>query len=363
MGNLNRQSNFESLKIMAMLMIVSHHFIAKNFFNIDTAIVGLTASKLFLQFIGNQAFIGNNLFFMCSAWFLVNETVDVDGFPKKQIKHIWAIEKRMLFYSVTFWIFFRILCVGGTANISLLAKSLFPMSANLWWYPTTYAVFLLVQPFYQKGLKALEKTELQKLILTMVCVWSASTVIPFFNYGSSNFLCFIMLYAIVFLMSKYEIEWMTGGNCRLAIIVGYIIALASIAVLDILGSKISVAGQYSCYFIRGNYRFLPMVISVAIFALSVNWKIKSKIINYIASLTFGVYLIHMYPLMTECLFSKQGALFDMSRYASNSLFILCTIGEILVCFAGCLLIEASRKVLVDLLGRILKVKAQRKTRK
>ena len=90
--SLERQSNFELLKIIAMLMIVAHHFVAKNFYNVDTEIIGLTINKVFLQFFGNQAFIGNNLFFMCSAWFLIDKSDELAGFPASSFKRIWKME-------------------------------------------------------------------------------------------------------------------------------------------------------------------------------------------------------------------------------------------------------------------------------
>ena len=94
-----RQSNFEFLRIISMLMIVAHHFVAKNAFNVDTEIIGLTVNKLFLQFIGNHAFIGNNLFFMISAWFLCDVSKEYD--IKKSLKSVWKIERQILFYSIS----------------------------------------------------------------------------------------------------------------------------------------------------------------------------------------------------------------------------------------------------------------------
>lgn len=43
---IERQSNFELLRIIAMLMIVAHHFVAKNAFNVDTEIIGFRMLKL-----------------------------------------------------------------------------------------------------------------------------------------------------------------------------------------------------------------------------------------------------------------------------------------------------------------------------
>ena len=92
-----RQSNFELLKIIAMIFIVTHHFVAKNAFNVDTQINGITFNKLFLQLIGNHAFIGNNLFFMISAWFLCDkEELSI----KYSLRRMRSLEKQMLFYSM-----------------------------------------------------------------------------------------------------------------------------------------------------------------------------------------------------------------------------------------------------------------------
>lgn len=59
----NKEASFQYLKIIAMIMIVFHHLIAKNVFNIDTQVIGITANKIILQILGNNALIGNNLFF------------------------------------------------------------------------------------------------------------------------------------------------------------------------------------------------------------------------------------------------------------------------------------------------------------
>lgn len=92
----NKEANFQILKIAAMLMIVSHHLVAKNAFNIDTQVIGITGNKLALQILGNNAFIGNNLFFLVSAWFLSkkpDEKVDLNY----SARSCWKIEKRFYF--------------------------------------------------------------------------------------------------------------------------------------------------------------------------------------------------------------------------------------------------------------------------
>ena len=107
-----KEANFQLVKIIAMLMIISHHIVAKNAFNIDTQIVGITANKIALQVMGNNAFIGNNLFFLVSAWFLSSkreETVNT----QYSIRSCLRIEKTVLFYSYILCIIMLIFRGGG----------------------------------------------------------------------------------------------------------------------------------------------------------------------------------------------------------------------------------------------------------
>lgn len=44
-----------------MLMIVCHHLVTQNAFNIDTDLTGINPRRVFLQLIGNHAFVGNTV--------------------------------------------------------------------------------------------------------------------------------------------------------------------------------------------------------------------------------------------------------------------------------------------------------------
>ena len=86
-----KQSNFELLKVVAMLMIVCHHLITQIAFNIDTQLTGL--------------------FFMVSAWFLC---IRAEAFQmKKSMSRIWSLEKVMLFYSIGIPLTFSLVLTEG----------------------------------------------------------------------------------------------------------------------------------------------------------------------------------------------------------------------------------------------------------
>lgn len=339
-----KQSNFELLKVLAMLMIVSHHLVTLNAFNVDTDLVGLDRSRVFLQLIGNHAFIGNNLFFMISAWFLCLN-IETSDF-KRTVGRIWRIEQIMLFYSIFIPVIFNVLSelspmVAGGGGFSV--KSLFPLSLGLWWYPTAYAIFLIFFPFYQQGLQSLDRKELRNLIFAMLAIWTIPTIIPVKLYlGADNVTCFFMLYAIIFYVRKFQPEWSKDRRILMWLMCGgYLLAFASILFLDFIGTRSAAINENACYYIRGNWRLLPVIIAVSMFLLFSQMKIGySRVINWLGSVTFSVYLIHMHPLMIDLLFKK---LFVLTPYLGSWRLIPYVIGVTLLIFIISATIEQVRK--------------------
>lgn len=128
---VKKQSNFQLLKILAMLMIVSHHLVSKNTFNVDTEIVGLTTNKLLLQILGNNAFIGNNLFFLISAWFLSSKAEDSINL-KYSFSSCVRLERIVLFYSISLLCLSLIFNRGGGGGSKLNISAEVYISNFVW---------------------------------------------------------------------------------------------------------------------------------------------------------------------------------------------------------------------------------------
>ena len=343
-----KQSNFELVKIMAMLMIVCHHLITQNAYNIDTELIGLNGSRVFLQLIGNHAFIGNNLFFMVSAWFLCTKTETFQ--LKKTVSRIWSMEKVMLFYSIGIPLLFIFLPASIGGGNALNIKSFFPICMSRWWYPTAYALFLVFYPFYQQGLQGLQEKELRNLIIAMACLWTIPTIIPVnLMLGAGNTTCFFMLYALIFYVRKFQPAWASNPKVyKWMCLGGYGIAFLSIIALDVVGMRIKAVNDMACYYIRGDWRLLPVIISVGLFLWSTQWKIGySKIINWMGGLTFAVYLIHMHPQMINLLFKR---IFILQPYVNTPMIVPYTIGVTLLVFMACALVDQCRKWLYSGIG-------------
>ena len=152
---------------------------------------------------------------------------------------------------------------GGGQSKILLLQSVFPTLTGMWWYPTTYMIFLLIWPFYHKALMGFSADSLKQVTAVMLVIWSVSTIVPCVNWGANNLLAFLMLYSIVIWIKRMGITYEKHkSEFKALILIPYVVAVISIIVLDLVGKKISSVAEYSCYFMRGNYRPVSMMVSI-----------------------------------------------------------------------------------------------------
>lgn len=131
------------------------------------------------------------------------------------------------------------------------------------------------------------------------------------------------------------------------------LAILSIIVLDVLGTRFNAAATYSCYYLRGNYRPVSMLVSIGFFIWAVSWKIKyDRWINYIANATFGVYLIHMYPTVMKYLFSN---VFDLSGYIDKNFCIFYLLCGTLTVFLFGVVIDKLREGVFFIIDKIIMI--------
>lgn len=183
---------------------------------------------------------------------------------------------------------------------------------------------------------------LKQFTVVILAIWSVSTMLPFANWGANNLIAFFMLYSIVIIIRRMGITFESHKSAfKALILIPYSVAVISIIALDLLGKKISFAADYSCYFMRGNYRPVSMMVSVGLFMWGTSWKIKSnKVINYLAEATFGIYLFHMYPANMTYLFEK---LFSLQHVVTRPYAVLWFITVTTIIFVVGVAIDSLRK--------------------
>jgi len=167
----NRKSGIEALKIIAIVLIIISHVVqtlhSKNkYIDFNDYIFHLEQASLNIQVIILQLFrtlgtLGNNIFFICSAWFLL----DSDKYNKKKwmfmLIEIWSVS--IIIAIITY------LLRHGDISSDLLKKSIFPTLFGANWYLTCYLLFYPLHPLLNKMLNTIDrKTHLRASLAMFV---------------------------------------------------------------------------------------------------------------------------------------------------------------------------------------------------
>lgn len=329
--NSVRQSNIELLRIIAMVMIVGHHF-AVHGWEGGFPYPSISVNRLWIQFIQMGGKIGVNVFVLISGYFLIVA-------PKIKISKVIKFWLQIAFYS---FIIFALFVGTGLKSFSVieLVKHIFPVIMNQWWFASTYFVLYLLSPYINILLKNLNR---RQYIIFLVLLGGCWCVIPTFtaqNFQSNSLAWFVYLYAIAGYIKLFGLKKnVTSKKWILLAIFFAFLTYVSVVTFDLLGMKVVFFGKNATFFY--NMQSFPMlVISVSLFlgfrALNIGC---NKFVNTISAATFGVYLIHEEPYVRDFLWSR---VVKTTSYTTSKILILYSLVVIMLVFVVCTMIELLR---------------------
>lgn len=191
MGERQRNSSIELLRIIAMFMILAHHFIGHNGY--DVLKLPLGPERIFFQLVmAGGGKVGAVIFFSISAWFFLDREQTI----KSNLKRVWIMERELLFWSLCLVAFYLVFD-RADLSMTLMVKSVMPLSMGVWWYATAYAIFLAFLPFLAKGLKALGREYHLALATTVLVIWGLTSFIPGMIKINDGFFGFIYLFILI----------------------------------------------------------------------------------------------------------------------------------------------------------------------
>jgi len=283
-----RDSNIELLRIIAMCLIIFHHMA------LNTGIVecyNINTNMIFGIIGGIGGKIGVVVYILITGYFCINK-----DFSFKKVFTLWL---QIFCYSVGFMLIFRIAGIEKLNKVDTI-KTFFPLAHNQYWFITVYLYLILLVPFINKFLNSLSKENYNKLLVVLSIIF---VIIPTLFYtngliGSTNtpigILLFIYVYIIGAYIKLYEISFFENKKLRniFIIIFGYIV----VTVIVLIGRKLE-QGNIFWSNLFGYYREMNSIFilipSISLFYIFKEWKLKHNvIINYLASISFSVYLLH-----------------------------------------------------------------------
>lgn len=331
-----RETGFEILRILAMFFIMIVHLL-----NAGGMLVNANRYTIPWHTLLYSFFIPSvNVFVLVSAYFMVTSKIKF-----KKLLNLWC---QVVFYCVTTYLIYSLL-IYDNFSVEELISCFFPIISKQYWFFTTYFILMLLSPFLNKILNNASKKELYMLsallfILSYLYMKQPLGTVFNLNAGYSVW-WFICLYIIAGTLRLYP------PNIKKS----YILYIYLISTISLWMFSILPINNYWYNLIYNSLDYtspLVTIASVSLLLLFKDIKIKNlyihNILCYIATLTFGIYLIEGSYLHNFWHWN----FFKIQNYYSSQLSPLWILIVALETFIFCALIEIIRKTTVMLFIKI-----------
>ncbi|MCI6465874.1 MAG: acyltransferase [Faecalicatena sp.] len=342
-GKKERDSNFELLRIIAMILIVMHHFSIHGGYNFDGTTI--TFNRIWVQILSGGGRLGVDLFILISGYFLV----DSEYKPKKLIKLILQVTEYAVLCTVLLYLAGKLEITSVTDVLQAVKVAVLPIPYGEYWFATTYFLLYIFSPYLNCLIKSMEQKMHLRLIMTGIILWCLFPSILGASFSFNYLAWFMVLYFIAAYFKKYPFQCkIRKTGLWLAAIGSYLILLLLIICVDVLSIKnpllAGILGD-----VKEMNRIVTLTCAVFIFLAFKTLKIQNKWINKIAGTTFGVYLFHDFPKMRSVLWMD---VFHGFTYVNSPFFIAYTLFVVAAVFLIGSIIEIARLYLSRFMNKI-----------
>lgn len=353
-----RQANFELLRIVAMLMIISLHYLVKGFVVTSTPLEKPVGA--FAWLIEAFCIVAVNCYVLISGYFCV-ESVWKPG-------RIGSLLCQVLFYSLLVPCVLLLLGAESAKRMELYdwIDCVLPIETEHYWFATAYLVMYLFAPFLAAGIRQMEKRQLQVVTVLLLCFFSlGKTIFPVFlvtdRYGY-NFGWFLCLFVVAGYIRRYGIPWLEKRSHAAAV---YLLSSLGIWLLALLSNILENRSKIDAYSYYANMPYtynhlLCLVSAVSLFYFFKNLRIRegrfADVVRKLAPYTFGVYLLHEHNLVRHVWMNWLG----VEKVRESLWFVPHMIGCISLVFVIGISVDGVRAWLFGQVGKILPRKKSEK---
>lgn len=355
MQDKKRETNLELLRIIAMLMVISLHYLDKGNTLVEIGKITFKnwnlANELTAWALEVLCYGAVNLYIMISGYFLINARARMEK-PFKMVIQV-------LFYSVGIFLIF--LAMGKLPDYAFetFYKHMFftPVASSHYWFASMYIFFYLTAPFLAVGLRRLNKTQHLGLVVITMLLFSRlwKTILPQtapIDDKGYGILWFVTLFVLASYIRKFvpvrkNRRWLYFGIYLLS-------SLVTFASFFAVNRIFLMTGRFEV-FIKVLLEYNSPTIIVASTALFLFFRtitipdgFFSKIILFVSPLTFGVYLLHEQFLLR----SLWVDFWKTEEAFLKPWFILHYIGCVCAVFIIGAVVEWIRKTLFDLIYKL-----------
>ena len=287
-----RNSAIEALKIAGILLIVMSHVIQSlrlksavlpySDYVIDTALASQSAGILILRFFSYSGQFGNWLFYLCSAWFLLDSRQNRKSKITFLILNVWTV-------SVI------ILAVYLAGHHSVSAKTavrcLFPTSWNNNWYITCYILLYALYPYFNILIEKLSQKQLFALSASGIVLYMGINFLKE-SFFSNKLIIWVAVYFAAAYVKKYLPH--TANSVKANVKLFALAMLCHIALLlltNSAGLRISAFSNQMNHWINISNPML-LAMAAALFNIVRNVHFSNRAVNYVSGFSLLIYILH-----------------------------------------------------------------------
>ena len=293
---MQRNSAIELLKIVAMLLIVLSHvtqtlcvsneFIANQDYVIDLKLATTDLYTLILVFFRHLGIIGISIFFVSSAWFLLDND---------EVKPIKIISMILLVWFTSVAILIPILVIRrGDVPIKILIAQFLPTTYSTNWYITCYIIFYSIHSCLNMIIRGMTRQDLLKNTIILSFMYIFVNFILGDAFMASALTLWITVYFIMAYLKLYVPKFVNNVHFNIKIVtISIVLLVALVLITNILGLYFPFLANKNLHWNKISNPF-AIILAISLFFICSNEKysFRNVFVNYVSSLTIYIYIIH-----------------------------------------------------------------------
>jgi surface polysaccharide O-acyltransferase-like enzyme len=325
---MERNSNFELLRLILMMMIVAHHCIVHGLSLVGIGgfdwaePMAIRANDLPMFMIANSFFIcAVNVFILISGYFGIH-------FTKEKLAYLLYM---LFFYSILTSIGYSLFVDHSVRSI---VRGFMAISHSSYWFVIDYLILMIFSPMINDFFKGHGKKEVLWFIVALLFI---SCYMGFFfknvvNVNGYTFFQFIMIYCIGRYISIYKVTLKAWKSIPLYVIISFIIGYMMYGLSSF--GLVKTAWKITFY---NN----PLLVLSAIFLFLTfrSFSFTSKWINKLSASALSIYLIqssqlgeyYLYPFIRNVYTGKFGL-----QFGGGKMLLLILIVSVVIMFISVL---------------------------
>lgn len=288
-----RLANMELLRIIAMMMVVTLHYLGKGGLLPDL-FAGTDAVGYVAWIMESLSIVAVNVYVLISGYFLVN--------AEFKVKRIVSLLTQVLFYTILVPLVCMAVGLIGKEDITIyqIISRIFPVQMEHYWFITAYVLMYILAPILALGIKAMKQVQLKITIITLLLFLSiGKSILPVAleidnrGYDCLWFLCVFLIAAYIRL---YGLKFFDSKGKSFA---AYLVLVTCIfgwnLIINLIYQKTGSLEYWLGYTYDYNH-ILNIGAAIALFYVLLHISIFdgwfARLICRISPYTLGVYLLH-----------------------------------------------------------------------